>query len=306
MKRYLASAGRIGVTLVALVLAGLMGHHLWYYYMEEPWTRDARVRASIVEVAPDVSGLVSQVLVGDNATVKKGDPILRIDPKRFEIALAQSEASLAAKKAAMLQAQRDYDRAQQLNEMAVSRQAREQAETTLAQDKAAVAQAESDRDLAALNLERSTLRAPVDGIITNFDLKPGKYVSAGSGVAALVDSSSYYVAGYFEETKLPRIEAGDKVKIQLMGTDHVLTGRVESIAAGIEDRERSDGTSLLANVTPTFTWVRLAQRVPVRIALDPLPAGTRLVAGRSATVEVLPGTAPVTASAADAAQPQVR
>lgn len=297
MKRMLATAGRIGVTLTALVLAVLTGHYLWSYYMEEPWTRDAKIRAAVVEVAPDVSGLVSEVLVDDNAAVRKGDPILRIDPQRFQIALDQADAALASRKAALVQAQRDYDRAQQLSEMAVSRQAREQAETTLAQDKAALAQAQSDRDLAALNLERSTLRAPVDGIITNFELRPGKYVSAGAGVAALVDTGSYYVAGYFEETKLPRIAPGDRVKISLMGSDAVLSGRVRSIDAAIEDRERSDGSSLIANVTPTFSWVRLAQRVPVRIALDPVPEGTRLVAGRTATVEVLPGTASGTAQA---------
>ncbi|OYX83924.1 MAG: efflux transporter periplasmic adaptor subunit [Azorhizobium sp. 35-67-5] len=285
-----AAAGRFGLTLCALTLAFVVGQHLWGYYMDEPWTRDGRVRASVVEVAPDVSGLIAEVAVADNARVKAGDLLFRIDPRRFEIALAQADAALANKQATLAQAQRDAERYGKLNDSAVTQQKHEQVQTELAQDLAAVAQAQSDRDLAALNLERASVRAPVDGTITNFDLRPGNYVSAGKGVAALVDAASFYVAGYFEETKLPRIHVGDPVRIHLMGASTPLSGRVESIAAGIEDRERSDGATLLANVTPTFSWVRLAQRVPVRIALDPTP-GLTLVAGRSATVEVLPAPA---------------
>ncbi|MGU3492872.1 efflux RND transporter periplasmic adaptor subunit [Xanthobacteraceae bacterium A53D] len=285
MKQHIATAGRVGVTLVFLALAGLAGTHLWQYYMEAPWTRDGRVRASIVEVAPDVSGLVAEVAVRDNAQVKAGDLLFRIDPRRFEIALAQAEATLASRQAAVTQAERDFARYAQLNDAAVTAQRREQTETGLAQDRAALLAAQSDRDLAALNLERASVRAPVDGKITNFDLRPGNYVTSGKGVAALVDGRSFYVAGYFEETKLPRIHVGDRVLIHLMGEGAPLKGHVESIAAGIEDRERSDGTSLLANVNPTFSWVRLAQRVPVRIAIDGAP--DHLVAGRTATVEVL-------------------
>ncbi len=290
MKSSLATAGRFGLTLCALALAFVVGQHLWTYYMDEPWTRDGRVRASVVEVAPDVSGLIAEVAVADNARVKAGDLLFRIDPRRFEIALAQADAALANKQATLAQAQRDADRYGKLSDSAVTQQKHEQVQTELAQDLAAVAQAQSDRDLAALNLERASVRAPVDGTITNFDLRPGNYVSAGKGVAALVDAGSFYVAGYFEETKLPRIHVGDPVRIHLMGAATPLSGRVESIAAGIEDRERSDGATLLANVTPTFSWVRLAQRVPVRIALDAHP-GQTLVAGRSATVEVLPAPA---------------
>jgi multidrug resistance efflux pump len=129
------------------------------------------------------------------------------------------------------------------------------------------------------------------------DLRPGTYVTAGKGVMALVDTSSLHVDGYFEETKLSRIHVGDPVHIHLMGDAAKLTGHVESVAAGIEDRDRAEGSNLLANVTPTFSWVRLAQRVPVRIALDPVPAGATLVAGRTATVEILPGNGTTVAKA---------
>jgi multidrug resistance efflux pump len=151
---------------------------------------------------------------------------------------------------------------------------------------AAYDQAVADLGLARLNLERSEVRAAVNGIVTNMELRPGTYLTPGKGVMALLDSDTLRVEGYFEETKLPRIHLGDAVNVRLMGSDHTLRGTVESVAAGIEDRDRSAGTTLLANVNPTFNWVRLAQRVPVRIALD-RAVRNELVAGASATVEVL-------------------
>ena len=156
---------------------------------------------------------------------------------------------------------------------------------------AAYDQAVADLALARLNLERSEVRASVNGVVTNMELRPGTYLTPGKGVMALLDSDTLHVEGYFEETKLQRIHVGDAVNVRLMGSDHVLRGKVESVAAGIEDRDRSSGATLLANVNPTFNWVRLAQRVPVRIALDRADERNELVAGATATVEVL-GSAP--------------
>lgn len=276
--------GRVVVTLIFVVAAVYVGRQLWGHYMDEPWTRDARLRADVVGIAPDVSGLVSEVLVKDNQTVKKGDVLFRVDRDRFAIALEQADAALASSKAALDQAQRESARQARLGD-AASLQQKEQALTTVAQDEAAVREASANRDLAQLNLDRSEVRATVNGTISNLSLRPGDYVSAGTAKVALIDSDSLRVEGYFEETKLPRIQIGDEVYIHLMGQAEKLTGHVESIAYGIEDRERTSG-SLLANITPTFSWVRLAQRVPVRIALDKVPEGTKLIAGLTATVEV--------------------
>ena len=276
--------GRVVVTLIFVVAAVYVGRQLWGHYMDEPWTRDARLRADVVGIAPDVSGLVSEVLVKDNQTVKKGDVLFRVDRDRFAIALEQADAALASSKAALDQAQRESARQARLGD-AASLQQKEQALTTVAQDEAAVREASANRDLAQLNLDRSEVRATVNGTISNLSLRPGDYVSAGTAKVALIDSDSLRVEGYFEETKLPRIRIGDEVYIHLMGQAEKLTGHVESIAYGIEDRERTSG-SLLANITPTFSWVRLAQRVPVRIALDKVPEGTKLIAGLTATVEV--------------------
>ncbi|MBR0713239.1 HlyD family secretion protein [Bradyrhizobium liaoningense] len=287
MKGNLAWLGRLALTAIAVVAALAVGRALWVYYMEAPWTRDGRVRADVVQVAPDVSGFVTDVLVKDNQQVRRGDVLFKIDRARFALALQQADAAVAGHQATLDQANADLKRYSALTTDAVSQQKQEQVLATQLQAKAAFDQAVADRAVAQLNLDRSEVRASVNGTITNMDLRPGAYVTAGKGVMALVDTDTLHVEGYFEETKLARIRMGDKVQIRLMGEPTLLTGRVESIAAGIEDRDRAAGASLLANVNPTFSWVRLAQRVPVRIALDPIPNNTALVAGRSATVEVI-------------------
>ncbi|MFC5326021.1 efflux RND transporter periplasmic adaptor subunit [Bradyrhizobium oligotrophicum] len=279
--------GRVAMTLAALALAIVVGFFLWGYYIKAPWTRDGRVRADIVQVAPDVSGFVTEVLVRDNQPVHQGDVIFRIDRARFKLALQQADAVVAGRLATLNQANADLNRYQSLTTEAVSQQKQEQVFATQQQAQASYDQALADQAVAKLNLDRSEVHAPVNGVITNMDLRPGTYVSAGKGVMALVDTDTLHVEGYFEETKLPRIRIGAPVRIRLMGTGQQLTGHVESVAAGIEDRDRAEGASLLANVNPTFNWVRLAQRVPVRIALDDVPERSELVAGRSATVEVL-------------------
>ncbi|WP_071000360.1 HlyD family secretion protein [Methylobacterium sp. C1] len=288
MPRFLTLSVRLAVTLSMVAAAAVVGLALWDYYMDAPWTRDGRVRADVVEVAPDVSGLVTEVLVEDNQTVKRGDVLFKIDPARFTLALRQADAIVEGKMATAEQAAADYQRYSKLSDAAVSQQKVELARATDLAAKAAYDQAVADRDLARLNLERSAVKASVNGRITNMELRPGNYVNTGKGVMALVDRDTLRVEGYFEETKLPRIHVGDKASIHLMGEDGLITGHVESVAGGIEDRERSAGANLLANVNPTFAWVRLAQRIPVRIKLDGAPDQTRLVSGRTATVSVEP------------------
>jgi RND family efflux transporter MFP subunit len=288
MTKPLAFIRRFAVTALTVAAALVVSMYLWNYYMDAPWTRDGRVRADVVTVAPDVSGLVTDILVKDNQTVKRGDILFRIDRARFALALQQADAVVAGRRAMLDQAEADLKRYRGLTHDEVSQQKQEQVLATQLQAKAAYDQAVADRAVAQLNLDRSEVHASVNGTISNMDLRPGTYVSAGKGIMALVDSDSLHVDGYFEETKLPRIHVGDSVTIHLMGDAARLHGHVESIAAGIEDRDRTAGSNLLANVTPTFSWVRLAQRVPVRIALDNVPDTTKLVAGRSATVEILP------------------
>lgn len=287
MKNLTFTAGQVLLTLSMTGCAVVLGWHLWSFYMEAPWTRDARLRADIVRLAPDVSGPVSEVLVSDDAHVEKGTPLFRIETDRFELALREAEAQVTGTRAAAELAKTDFERYQLLaSKEAASLKERQQAESRMYQAEAAYRSALIARDLAKLNLERTTVRAPASGAITNFSLRRGSYVLAGTAVGALVEKESIYLAGYFEETKLPRIHIGDPVTINIMGEAQSVTGHVAGIAAGIEDRERSDTAGSLASVAPTFSWVRLAQRIPVRIEIDDAPTTLRLVAGRTATVSI--------------------
>jgi multidrug resistance efflux pump len=280
--------GRFTITAITVAIAAIVGWQLWLHYLEAPWTRDGRVRADVIQVAADVSGLVSDVLVRDNQSVKQGQVLFRIDPARFQIALRDAQANVDSKLAASQEAVRETNRYSRLNALSVSEEQQQQRSSAAIEADAAYRQALASRDVAALNLARSEVRAPVNGFVTNFDMRPGDYVDAGKPLFALIDSDSFHVDGYFEETKLPRIKVGDPARVYLVGESAVIQGHVESIAGGIADRERQGSADLLANVNPTFSWVRLAQRVPVRIALDHVPAGMRLVTGRTATVVVLP------------------
>jgi RND family efflux transporter MFP subunit len=287
MKALLNSLRRFSLTGVVVLVALWTGYKLWDYYMNEPWTRDGHVRADVVPVAPDVSGFVTDVLVRDNQQVQRGDVLFRIDRARYDIALKQAEAVLLGRRAMLDEANADLKRYSALTPgLVVSTQRMDQVTATQGSAQAAFDQAVADLGLAKLNLERSEVRAAVNGVVTNMELRPGTYITTGKGVMALLDSDTLRVEGYFEETKLPRIHLGDAVNVRLLGSGHPLRGRVESVAAGIEDRDRSAGATLLANVNPTFNWVRLAQRVPVRIALD-RDGASELVAGATATVEVV-------------------
>jgi multidrug resistance efflux pump len=290
MRRFLAQTSRVLLTFAVVAAAGAVGWSLWDYYMDEPWTRDGRVRADVVQVASDVPGLVTEVLVHDNQRVHRGQLLFVLDRPRYELALAQAEAALASQQALFAEAVREDRRSRSLGNL-VSTEIVEQGTARVDQLKAALAQAISNRDVARLNLERTTVTASVDGSVADVELRPGDYLAAGRPAMALVDASSLHVDGYFEETKLERVHVGDRAEVRLMGVDHTIKGRVDSIAIGIADRERGPSGDLLVNVNPTFNWVRLAQRIPVRIVLDKIPSDINLVVGRTATVTILEASA---------------
>ena len=298
--KLLAHLPRVIATLVMLLMAIAAGLHLWNYYMEAPWTRDGRVRSEVTRLATDLSGLVSEVRVQDNQFVKRGELLLTLDRARFVLAVQEAEANLESLRLVMAQKVRDANRANRLN-AALAQASREQARADADIATANVHQAEVQLAQARLNLTRTQVRAPTNGYVTNLNLHVGDYLNAGSPVLALVNSDAFYVAGYFEETKLKHIRVGDRVRVMLMGADAPLFGRVASIANGIQDRElTSSQDGQLANVNPTFQWVRLAQRIPVRIQLDPLPSQVRLVAGQTASVEIIPASSSQAASAPSA------
>lgn len=299
MNRLARHALPITLTTLAVIAAALVLSHLWHYYMDEPWTRDAHVNADIVQVSPDVSGLVTEVKARDNDTVTRGQPLFVIDQARYRIALEQAQATLAERRSAVTQAEtsvtqlrRETARDRNLKELVATEDAEvrraklDAAEAAVQAARSAVQTAQAAVDLARLNLDRTVVLSPADGTLTDRTVRIGDYVTAGKPVTAVLDAGSYRVDGYFEETRLRRVHPGQQVDIRLMGENRPLHGHVTSIAAGIEDRYRSNGASLLPNVTPAFDWVRLAQRIPVRIAIDKVPDGVRLIAGRTATVSI--------------------
>ena len=317
------TAGVVGAAVLLAVLA-------WNHYMLSPWTRDARVRAEVVRVAPDVAGRVVEVLVHDNQPVNAGDVLYVIDPEPYRLAVAAAEADLMAAKAAARSAgatvtaaqagvqASDADRRMRQNQAErraglgdlVSREARDDAaaqaraaQAMLQQARAsqhaagasaqralaAVRQAEVALENAQLQLSRTQVRATRDGVITNLDVRKGDWASTGQARLALVGRDAMWIYAYFEETKLPAIAVGDAVEIRLMAGGVPLRGEVEGIATGIADAASPTADNLLADVQPTFNWIRLAQRIPVRVRIDPasVPANTTLAAGMSATVRVI-------------------
>ena len=271
------------ITLAAVVVAVFVLRWMWSHYALAPWTRDGRVRADVVSVAPDVSGFVVKVAVHDNQAVRKGDPLFELDRARYEIALQQAQAMVARQRATLTETRREARRNDSLGEV-VSSEVREQSQARMEEATAELQRGLAELAAARLNLERTLVLAPVNGIVTNLELRPGNYLTAGRQGLALLDSDSIHIDGYFEETQLSRVRVGDRVSVRLMGDSQLIYGHVQSIAPAIFDRERTPTSDLVADINPTFSWVRLAQRVPVRIKLDPGPVDMLLIAGRTTTV----------------------
>ena len=277
---------RVAVTLCLVAVAIFAGVHLWQYYMLTPWTRDARIRADVVVISPDVSGWVRELKAYDNQEVKAGDLLLSIDRDRFEAALEKAQAVVQTRQQQLNLREREASRRASLGPQAISAELRENAQINAGIARGELREAQAEAKAAQINLDRSQVHAPRNGHITNLRLAQGNYVNAGQSVMALIDDSTFYVQAYFEETKLPRIRVGDPVKVWLMSAGDALQGTVESISRGITDRNTTPDGQLLAEVEPTFNWVRLAQRIPVRIKLDKVPEGLNLSAGMTASVQV--------------------
>ena len=274
-------------TLLVLAVAIFIGRQLWVHYMETPWTRDGRVRADIINVAADVTGYVVAVPIRDKQLVKKGDVLLQIDPQHYQIAVKQAQALVASRKAAWEMRKVNASRRADLDELVISKENREDASNIASTALADYQQAQAQLDAAELNLARTRVVASVDGYVTNLNVHVGDYARVGEAKLAVVDMNSFWVYGFFEETKLPHVKVGDPAEMQMMSGER-LKGHVESISRGIYDRDNPESRELIADVNPTFNWVRLAQRVPVRIHIDEVPEGMLLAAGTTCTVIVRP------------------
>ncbi len=290
---------RVGTTLLILTVAALAGVAIWNYYMVAPWTRDGQVQVYVVNLAPEVSGRVLHLHVVDNQPVQRGDLLYEIDPLDTQIALAQAQANVQSKLADLKIKQEESTRRETLTNLSVSREEQQSYASAEQVATAAYASAIAQLTQARTNLDRTKVTSPVNGFVTNLLLREGDYATTGTRNITLVDSDSFWVVGYFEETKLSGIHEGDPATVALIAYRAPLRGHVESIARGINTPNNDPGTLGLASVSPVFTWVRLAQRIPVRIHIDEIPASVHLAAGMTATVSVgkaAPAAAPEAAT----------
>jgi multidrug resistance efflux pump len=275
------------ITLATVAVAAAVGRSMWRDYVEAPWTRDAAVRAYIVTMAPEVSGRIVELGVADNQFVHKGDLLMVIDPTNYKIAVSRGEAVLQQ---AIFDGQNIAREAQRreslakLDAVALEQLELYQSNASIARTK--VQQATADLHQARVNLERTRIVAPVDGWVTNLLARRDDYADIGQNEVSLVDADSFWVDAYFEENQLASIHEGDAATIKLMGYRQTVRAHVAGISRGIDVANAQPNQQGLATVNPIFTWVRLAQRIPVRIHLDQVPQGVRLVAGLTATVEI--------------------
>ncbi|MFL5257480.1 MAG: efflux RND transporter periplasmic adaptor subunit [Rhodopila sp.] len=267
---------------------GLLAWAAWQAYMGAPWTRDGTVRAYVVTMAPEVAGRVVQLPVRDNQFVHKGDLLLVVDPTDYAIAVDQAQASVKQAQVNAENAAVQSQRRANLSTLETSREEQQTYESNARASQAAYEAAVANLAKAKVNLERTSLRARVNGYVTNLQLQEGDYVNAGESVISVVNSDSFWIDGYFEETAVESIHDGDDALIRLMGQRQPLHGHVTGTARGIVAANAVSGLAGLANVNPIFTWVRLAQRVPVRIEIDHVPDGVKLVAGRTASIQIQP------------------
>src|SRR5258706_2258818 len=275
------------ITLGTVVVAALLAWAMWQAYMGAPWTRDGTVRAYVVTMAPEVAGRIVKLPVVDNQFVHKGDVLFEIDPADYRIALEQAQAQAQRDGAAL-----DYARANEGRKASLAKEGwasteiyqqttstLHQSEGIVALDKAAIAKAQ-------LDLSRTIIRSPANGYVTNLLAQLGDYANVGQKLISVVDADSFWVDGYFEETSLGKIHDGDPATVKLMGYSQLVRGHVDGVARGINIPNAQPNAAGLASVNPVFTWVRLSQPVTVRIHIEQLPDGVRLVAGMTGTVQI--------------------
>ncbi|MDR9889919.1 HlyD family secretion protein [Pseudenterobacter timonensis] len=273
-------------TLLVLAFAVVAGWWMWNFYMQSPWTRDGKIRAEQVSVTPQVSGTISSLLVKDNQLVKQGEVLFRIDDTPFRIAVLNAQAQLAKAQSDLAKANNEATRRRHLSRNYISAEDLDTANLNVKAMQANLEVAQATLKRAEWELSQTVVRAPVDGWITNLSTRTGNYASTGQPLFALVDSHSFYVIGYFEETKLRHIRVGAPAQITLYSNSQKLQGHVSSIGRAIYDQSVETDSGLVPDIKPNVPWVRLAQRVPVRFTFDSLPTDITLVSGTTCTVSI--------------------
>ena len=275
-----------GVLVAAALVAARYG---WRVYVTSPWTRDGMVRVQVANVAPQISGQIVEVRAYDNQHVHKGDILYIIEKFDFEVALANAKATILNREADLEVKKAQNARRAILTTLSTSIEEKQVFDGNAKMAEAAVASAKAALAQAEINLQRTEVRSPVDGYVTNLLMRVGDSARAGTPNVSVIDENSHWIDAYFEETKLANVHVGDEVEAVLLGHEAPIRGRVESITGGISAANAANSTQGLPNVDPVFTWVRLAQRIPVRIRIDQVPQDVPLIAGTSCSVSVVGG-----------------
>jgi len=279
------------VTLTILAAAGYVAYHKYRVYIDNPWTRDGQVRTQVIQVAPRVTGMVTKIHVADNQKVKKGDLLFEIDPSQYELNVKKAEARLKRTLEAAKGTRIEYERVKNIyakDKGAVSQKDLVRNETNYYKSLADIDSSTEALNTAKLNLSYTKVYAEVDGYVSNITFQTGTQATANKPLLALVDTSTYWVFGFFREDKIPYVKTGDDAVVTLMAyPDTPLKGKVESIGWGISLADGNPGNNLLPSIKPVFQWIRLAQRIPVRIKLDTLPENVKLRFGLTASVMVM-------------------
>lgn len=275
---------RYARTGIVVLVAAILAYALWWHFFRAPWTRDGRVSAEVVDIASQVAGIVVKLPVVDNQKVKKGDVLFEIEQIDYQLALTQAEATLQSRQFDLKVQQEEAERREKLGIQAVSLEEKQTSQSAADVANANYQSAVAARNQAKVNLDRTVIRSPVNGYVTNLTLRIGDYATPGVSKLSLVDSDSFFVLGYFEETKLPNIHDGDFAHIRLMGWRPEVEGHVLSKSRAIADTNSDVNQFGLQNVNPIFTWVRLAQRIPIRIAIDKVPSDVTIAAGQTCTI----------------------
>jgi len=283
---WILACSKAFATLAIALVAILMALVTWDYYVTAPWTRDGRVRVQVASIAPLVSGQITELRVGDNQYVHKGDVLYVIDPFDFEVTLQADKAQLKQRAADLQVKEVQSERRQRLSRLATTPEEQQIFAGAAVEAKAAFDTAGQQVAQAEINLRRTQVLSPVNGYVTNLLMRVGDFAHEGTANISVIDTDSYWIDGYFEETKMARVCIADRVEAKLMGYAQPILGHVTTVTRGIGVLDAAAGVQGLPNVDPVYTWVRLAQRVPVRIAIDQVPPGIPLVSGMTATVTI--------------------
>ena len=278
------------INLAVIAVIAFYAYQFFEEYITNPWTRDGQVRGHVIQIAPRVSGMVTDISVVDNQFVKSGDLLFDIDDEPFVIAISQAQANLQRAKISSKSAKIEYDRLQEIfakDAGAVSQKDLNRRETSHLQSISQIDIAQEQLRSAKLNLTYTQVLAPVDGYVSNINFQVGTQAVTNSPILALVDSNSFWVFGYFRESQIGEFSIGDNARVTLMAyPERPLQGHVESLGWGIAPSDGTVGYNLLPSIKPVFQWIRLAQRIPVRIKLDEVPEGVELRFGLTASVMI--------------------